>query len=97
MLGRFVGLFGQLHLSMDVGKLEGSRCDALGVVLSSLGAQQCIGGAVTRFTRVITQRRVHYAIGHVNRCGGHINRSIARRHRDLIAWHVIAMVKSHFH
>ena len=82
---------------MDVGKLEGSRCDALGVVLSSLGAQHCTGGAVTRFTRVITPRRVRYAIGHVNRCGGHINRSIARRHRDLHAWRDFAMVKSRFH
>ena len=82
---------------MDVGKLEGSRCDALGLVFSSLGAQHYSGGAEARFTRVITPHHVHYAIGHVNRFGGHINRSIARRPRDLHAWHVIAMVKSHFH
>ena len=31
---RFVGLSEQLHLSMDVGKLEGSCCDALGITLS---------------------------------------------------------------
>ena len=87
----------QLPLSMDVGKLARSCCNALSVAISLLGAQHCTGGGATRFTRVMTPRRVHYAIVHVNRCGSHTNRSIARRHRDLHACHAIAMVKLRFH
>ena len=98
MSARFVGLFGQLRLSMDVGKLEGSRCGALGIILSSLGAQHCIGGAVTRFTCVITPR--HVSITRLDTSTGVMvasTRSIAHCHRDLDAWRAIAMVKSCFH
>ena len=95
-LACFLVFIGQLGTTSDVGKRLGSFPSALDGVPHPLDAQHCAGGAITRFPRVTTLGRAHYAVGHIKRPASHIKCAIAHRHRDLHAWRMIMIAKSRF-